>query len=103
MADLLQFLLILFPFGLAIFSLVIKRWKADTTGIIVWILVSILAYFLATLLADIFVISISGIVGSMKITLMVGASIFMITYMSESGALRRMIVFVKTLKGSHHA
>jgi len=103
MADLLQFLLILFPFGLAIFLLVVKRWKADTTGIIVWILVCILAYILSTSITDIFVISIAGIVDSLKITLMVGASIFMITYMSESGALRRIIVFVKTLKGSHPA
>ncbi len=103
MADLLQFLLILFPFGLAIYLLVIKRWKADTTGIIVWLLVSILAYFLSTSLSDIFIISIAGIVDSLKITLMVGASIFMITYMSESGALKRIIVFIKTLKGSHPA
>jgi lactate permease len=103
MTDLLQFLLILFPFGLAIFLLVIKSWKADTTGIIVWLLVSVLAYFLATPITDIFLISIAGIVDSLKITLMVGASIFMITYMNESGALRRIIVFVKTLKGSHPA
>ena len=34
---------------------------------------------------------------------MVGASIFMITYMQESGALSRIIVFAKTLKGNHKA
>ena len=34
---------------------------------------------------------------------MVGASIFMITYMGETGALKRIIIFIKTLKGSHPA
>ncbi len=103
MADLLQFLLIIFPFALAIFLLVKKRWKADTTGITVWILISIIAFLFSASISDIFVISIAGIIDSLKITLMVGASIFMITYMSESGALRRIIVFVKTLRGSHPA
>ncbi len=32
---------------------------------------------------------------------MVGALIFMITYMGETGALKRIIIFIKTLKGSH--
>jgi lactate permease len=103
MADLLQFLLIILPFALAIFLLVVNRWKADTTGIIVWILISFLAFIFSTSISDIFMISLAGIVDSLKITLMVGASIFMITYMSESGALRRIIVFVKTLRGSHPA
>ena len=103
MANLLQFLLIIFPFVLAIFLLVIKRWKADTTGIIVWILISIVAFLFSTTISDILIISIAGVVDSLKITLMVGASILMITYMSESGALGRIIVFVKTLKGSHPA
>jgi len=103
MADLFQFLLILFPFGLAIFLLIVKHWKADTTGVIVWILVSSIAVYFSTPLIDIFIISLAGIMDSFKITLMVGASIFMITYMGESGALKRIIVVIKTLKGSHPA
>ena len=96
MPDFLHFLLILFPFILAIILLVVKRWKADTTGIVVWLLVSILAFYFSTPLTDIFVISIAGIIDSFKITLMVGVSIFMITYMAESGALQRIIIFIKT-------
>ncbi len=47
------------------------------------------------------IISLAGIIDSLKITLMVGASIFMITYMGETSALKRIIVFIKTLRGSH--
>ena len=60
MADLVQFLLIIFPFALAIFLLVVKRWKADTTGIIVWTLISSIAFLFSTSISDIFVISVAG-------------------------------------------
>lgn len=94
MADLFHFLLILFPFGLAIFLLVVKHWKANITGFIVWILVSLIAVYFSTPLIDIVVISFARIVDYFKITLMVGASICMITYMGESGALKRMKVIL---------
>ncbi|NHJ00951.1 MAG: L-lactate permease [Candidatus Heimdallarchaeota archaeon] len=103
MANFLQFFLILFPFLLAIFLLVVKRWKADTTGLLVFIMIAILAFYWSTSLESIIVISLAGIIDSFKITLMVGASILMITYMSESGALKRIIVFIKTLRGTHQA
>ncbi|MHA1974804.1 MAG: L-lactate permease [Candidatus Hodarchaeales archaeon] len=103
MADFIQFLFIIFPFILAIFLLVAKRWKADTVGILVWILIGGIAIVLNTPIDSVAIISIAGIIDSFKITLMVGASIFMITYMAKCGALARVIVFIKTLKGSHPA
>jgi len=103
MADFIQFLLILSPFALAIVLLVAKRWKADTTGILVFILIALLALVFATPIDSIILISLAGIIDSFKITLMVGVSILMITYMGESGALARIVVFIKILKGSHPA
>ena len=103
MADIIQFLLILSPFVLAIVLLVAKRWKADTTGVLVFILIALLALVFATPIDSIILISLAGIIDSFKITLMVGVSILMITYMGESGALARIVVFIKTLKGSHPA
>ncbi|MHA1227648.1 MAG: L-lactate permease [Candidatus Hodarchaeales archaeon] len=103
MADFVQFLLIILPFILAMFLLVAKKWKADTVGVLVWLLIGGIAVILNTPLDSVVIISIAGIIDSFKITLMVGASIFMITYMAKCGALARIIVFIKTLKGSHPA
>lgn len=84
----LQSVIILFPFLLAILLLVLFRWKADTTGFVMWIVMLILAVtlfrtdFVVALLA-----SVAGFVASYPISLMVLTSIFMITYMQQTGAL----------------
>lgn len=70
MANFIQFLLILNPFALAIVLLVAKRWKADTTGILVFILIALLALVFATPIDSIILISLAGIIDSFKITLM---------------------------------
>lgn len=102
--DYLLVLLILLPFILAFYLLLNRKWKADTTGIVVWLFVlSISWIFFYTPIETGLLVSLVGIIDSFKITLMVGASIFMITYMQESGALSRIIVYAKTLKGNHKA
>lgn len=104
MDGLLGFLLVMAPFVLAIILLLGLRWKADTTGVLVWVVVAAIALvFFTTPFDTLFFASVAGVVDSFKITLMVGASIVMITYMQEAGALRRVVVFAKTLRGSHPA
>jgi hypothetical protein len=74
------------------YLLIVKGWKADTTGLLVYILVAILILILTTSVDSIFFICIAGIIDSCKNTIMVGMSILMITYMEESGSLARIVV-----------
>ncbi|MBD3192699.1 MAG: L-lactate permease [Candidatus Heimdallarchaeota archaeon] len=92
--------LILLPFLGAIFLLVFAKWKADTTGFLVWIVMFVFAVtiFKTDLLVT-FLASVAGFIASYPIALMVCTSIFMITYMQKTGALQRIIVGFKTLGG----
>ncbi len=96
----LSFLFIMIPFILAIVLLLKYKWRADTTGYATWTILSIIAFIVfQTDLKIIFLASFAGIIASFPISLMVGASIVMITYMQQTGALKRIIIFFKTLGG----
>ncbi len=96
----LGFLLIILPIILALVLLIILHKSADVTGVIVWgitLLIAIVAF--QTDIGIAITASIAGIVKSFPISLMVATSILMMTYMQETGALQRLIVFFKTLGG----
>lgn len=92
--------MIALPFIAAILMLLVLKWKADTTGFIMWIIMLILAVaYFKTNTGVVFLASIAGFIKSYPIALMVCTSIFMITYMQKTGALQRIIVAFKTLGG----
>jgi len=92
--------MIALPFIAAIIMLLVLKWKADTTGFIMWIIMVILAVaYFKTNTGVVFLASIAGFIKSYPIALMVCTSIFMITYMQKTGALQRIIVAFKTLGG----
>ncbi len=94
------FILIILPIVLAFVMLVYLRKAADITGVVVWlvtIVIAILAFQTDIIIA--LTASLAGIVKSFPISLMVATSILMMTFMQETGALQRLIVFFKTLGG----
>lgn len=100
MDPIIGFILIILPIILALVLLVFLRKAADVTGVIVWfatIVIAILAFQTDVIIA--ITASVAGIVKSFPISLMVLTSILMMTYMQETGALQRLIVFFKTLGG----
>jgi lactate permease len=100
--SLLGFALIILPIVLALVMLLLLKKAADTTGVVVWIttiVIAILAF--QTDLGVALIASLVGIVRSFPISLMVATSILMMTYMQETGALQRLIVFFKTLGGGN--
>ncbi len=100
MDPIIGFFLIILPIILAFVLLVYLRKAADITGVIVWfvtIVIAILAFQTDIIIA--FTASLAGIVKSFPISLMVATSILMMTFMQETGALQRLIVFFKTLGG----
>ena len=96
----LGFLLIILPIITALVLLVFLKKAADVTGVIVWTMTMVIAIF--AFQTDFMVAitsSIVGIVRSFPISLMVATSILMMTYMQETGALQRLIIFFKSLGG----
>ncbi|MCG3255582.1 MAG: L-lactate permease, partial [Candidatus Heimdallarchaeota archaeon] len=97
-------LLILVPFVIGIILLVFFKFKADTVGTILIILMLIIGifYFLTewkvALLA-----SLAGIIKSFPISLMVLTSILMITYQQKTGALDKIVVSFKKIGGGNKA
>ncbi|MFW9956956.1 MAG: L-lactate permease [Candidatus Odinarchaeota archaeon] len=100
MDPILGVLLIILPIILAFVLLVFLHKAADVTGVVVWlvtIIIAILAF--QTDITVVFTASLAGIIKSFPISLMVATSILMMTFMQETGALQRLIVFFKTLGG----
>jgi len=96
----LGLILIILPILLAFAMLVFLHKAADTTGVIVWlftVVIAIIAFQTDVTIA--FTASVAGIIKSFPISLMVATSILMMTFMQETGALQRLIVFFKTLGG----
>ena len=100
MEPVLGVLLIIAPIILAFVLLLFAHRAADETGVVVWfvtLLIAIIAF--QTEIGIALTASLAGVVVSFPISLMVATSIFMMTYMQETGALQRMIIFFKTLGG----
>ncbi|MGY5860065.1 MAG: L-lactate permease [Candidatus Thorarchaeota archaeon] len=94
------FILVILPIILAFILLLYLKKSADVTGVIVWavtVAIAILAFQTDVVIA--LTASLAGIVKSFPISIMIGTSILMMTFMQETGALQRLIVFFKTLGG----
>ena len=84
-----------------IFIVVLMTWKkaaADVSGTAGWILTVLIAlFFFNTSLEVGMRASLAGIIASFPVSLMVLTSILQITFMEATGAIKRIVVFVKTL------
>ncbi|MHA1135026.1 MAG: L-lactate permease [Candidatus Thorarchaeota archaeon] len=100
MDPILGLILIILPIVLAFVLLVYLRKAADVTGVVVWLATMAIAIFaFQTDIAIALTASLAGIIKSFPISLMVATSILMMSFMQETGALQRLIVFFKTLGG----
>ncbi|MHA2024275.1 MAG: L-lactate permease [Candidatus Thorarchaeota archaeon] len=96
----LGLVLIILPIVLALVLLIFLHKAADVTGVIVWFVTLVIAIIaFQTDIGIALTVSAAGIVKSFPISLMVATSILMMTFMQETGALQRLIVFFKTLGG----
>jgi lactate permease len=74
------------------------RRSADVAGLVGWLYTALLAaWHFHTSWEVILVGSLAGLVASFPISLMVVTSILQINVMEEAGAIRRLVVFMKTL------
>ena len=94
----LSILLSLLPVLLILVLLVWRRAPADIAGLAGWICTLLITWlYFQTPLANALLISLAGLVASLPITIMVAASLLQITIMKETGAIDRVVAFIKTI------
>ncbi|MGB4508662.1 MAG: L-lactate permease, partial [Syntrophomonadaceae bacterium] len=98
----MDILLTLIPVLLVLGLLIVARWPADLSGLAGWLVTMAIAYlFFNTSLKVGLTASLAGLIASFPVSLMVVTSLFQITFLESTGALKRIVVFVKTLAGSN--
>lgn len=96
--------LTLTPIAVIIWMLVIWKKPADISGVIGWIVISVIAFlFFKTSLEVIFRSTITGAVKSFPVSLVVATSLLQMAYMERTGALKRVIIFIKTIASENKA
>ncbi|MGE5422595.1 MAG: L-lactate permease [Ignavibacteriales bacterium] len=96
--------LTLLPVLAVLVFLVILKWPADTSGLVGWLLtMTIAVVFFKTSVEVGLKASLAGIVASFPVSLMVITSIFQISFLESTGALNRIVIFVKSLAKNDRA
>ncbi len=94
----LSVLLALSPVIVIFALLVARRTPADLAGVVGWGATAAVAlWWFRTDLSVVLRASAGGVIASFPISLMVGASIFQMTFMQEVGAVRRIVVTMKSV------
>lgn len=97
-------LLTLVPIIAMLVLLIWVKCPADFSGFIGWVLAILVAlFFFNTSLQVGLTASLAGVIASFPVSLMVATSIFQITFLESTGALKRIVVFVKTLAKNDQA
>ncbi len=94
----MNLLLALAPVFFILLLLILRRMAADLAGILGWVVTLLIAWlYFRTPLPILLQTSLAGVVASLPIALMVVTSIFQITLMQETGAIRRIVALIKTI------
>ena len=94
----LSIFLALLPIALILILLVWRQMPADIAGLAGWTCTILITWlYFQTPLANALLISLSGLVASLPITIMVATSLLQITIMKETGAIDRVVAFIKTI------
>jgi len=97
-------LLTLLPIALVVVLMTWRRMAPDLSGIAGWLLTLLISFvFFQTSLELGLRASLAGIIASFPVSLMVVTSIFQITFMEATGAIRRIAVFLKTFASNDQA
>lgn len=97
-------LLTLLPIVVILLMLIGLKKSADISGIVGWLAVSAIAWlFFSTSPEVIMRSTAAGLIRSFSVSLIVAASLLQMAYMEKTGALKRIIIFVKTISSQNKA
>jgi lactate permease len=84
--------------------LILLRKPADVSGIVGWAVISLVAiFFFQTSVTVVLRSTAAGFVRSFSVSLIVAASLLQMAFMEKTGALKRIIVFIKTIARDNRA
>ena len=96
--------LTLFPIALILVMLIVWKKPADVSGIVGWLAIAAVAYFaFQTSIEVILRSTAAGFIRSFAVSLIVATSLLQMAYMEQTGALRRIIIFIKTIASENRA
>jgi lactate permease len=102
--SLLMLLLTLLPIAVILVMLIAWKKPADISGIAGWLVISIIAYFAFQTSVEVIARStLAGFIRSFSVSLIVATSLLQMAYMEKSGALKRVIIFIKTIACENRA
>jgi lactate permease len=102
--DVSPLLLTLLPIVVILCLLIFFRKPADISGIVGWVVLSGVAFFFFQTSMEVIVRSTAaGFVRSFSVSLIVATSLLQMAFMEKTGALKRIIIFIKTIAGDHRA
>lgn len=91
-------ILTLLPIAVILCMLIIWKKPADISGIVGWLITSIIVIlFFQTSLEVVFRSTIAGLIKSFSVSLIVATSLLQMAFMEKTGALKRIIIFIKTI------
>jgi len=91
-------LLTLLPIAIILVMLIGFRKSADISGIVGFLAIAVIAFFAFNTSVEVIARSAgAGFVKSFAVSLIVAASLLQMAYMEKTGALKRIIIFIKTL------
>jgi lactate permease len=95
---LLSVILALSPIIVIFLLLTLRRTAADIAGLIGWVVAVCAAWlYFQTPLSVVFGVSVAGLLASLPISFVVATSLFQMTVMMETGAIRRLVALIKTV------
>ena len=97
-------LLTLVPIVVILCMLIVLRKSADISGIVGWIAISLVAiFFFRTSIEVIFRSTGAGLIRSFSVSLIVATSLLQMAFLEKTGALKRIIIFIKTIASGNRA
>lgn len=97
-------LLTLLPIILILCMLILWKKPADISGTAGWLLISVIAVLFFKTAPEVVIRStVAGLIKSFPVSLIVATSLLQMAYMEKTGALKRIIIFIKTISNENRA
>ena len=97
-------ILTIIPIAVILCMLILWKKPADISGIVGWLVISVIAViFFQTSAEVVFRSTLAGFIKSFAVSLIVATSLLQMAYMEKTGALKRVIIFIKTIAADNRA
>lgn len=97
-------ILTIIPIAVILCMLIIWKKPADISGIVGWLTISAIAVLFFQTTSDVlFRSTLAGLIKSFPVSLIVATSLLQMAYMEKTGALKRIIIFIKTIAADSRA